>query len=196
MPERCVVFGCNNIRSKEKGILLHPISFYGKSESGKQKGRRKWIDFVKPKRAHLEHTEHSAMCSEHFTEEDYTNRFVDYLVRRLKRDEIGVCVFPRKHARCVSSHQAADKPESERSKRKARYFSASVSLPVIFCSFTLAKTSVFSCKCNNCDASTGSVQVLISLSRSVFSTAVHTKQNQSMLLKQSTFLVPWKPEKV
>ena len=101
MPERCVVFGCNNVRSKEKGILLHPISFYGKSESEKQTGRRKWIDFVKSKRAHLEHTEHSAMCTEHFIEEDYTNRFADYLVRRLKRDEIGVCVFPSKHARCV-----------------------------------------------------------------------------------------------
>ena len=69
MPERCVVFACNNVRSKEKGILLHTISFYGKSESEKQlKERRKWIDFVKSKRAHLEHTEHSAMCSEHFTD--------------------------------------------------------------------------------------------------------------------------------
>ena len=93
MPERCVVFGCNNVRSKKKGILLHPISFYGKSESEKQKRRRKWIDVVKSKRAHLEHTEHSVVCSEHFTEEDYTNRFADYLViRRLKRYEIGVCV--------------------------------------------------------------------------------------------------------
>ena len=64
MPERCVFFGCNNVRSKEKGILLHPISFHGKSESEKQKRRRKWIDFVKSKRAHLEHTEHSAVCSE------------------------------------------------------------------------------------------------------------------------------------
>ena len=72
MPERCVVFGCNNVRSKEKGILLHPISLPGilqySRESEKQKGRRKWIDFVKSKRAHLEHTEHSAMCSEHFTD--------------------------------------------------------------------------------------------------------------------------------
>ena len=33
MPERCVVYDCNNVRRKEKGILLHPISFYGKSES-------------------------------------------------------------------------------------------------------------------------------------------------------------------
>ena len=117
MPERCVVYGCNNVRSKEKEILLHLISFYGKRESEKKKGRRKWIDFVKSKGAHLERTEHSAMCSEHFTEEDYTNRIADYLVRRLKRDEIGVCVFLRKHARCVSSHQAADKPESVRAKQ-------------------------------------------------------------------------------
>ena len=144
-------------------------------------------------------------------EEDNTNRFADFLVRRLKEDEIGVCVFPSKHARCVRATKLQVNLKVRRSKRKARYFSASVSLPVIFCSLTLAKTSVFSCKYNDygtvfireterCNgkfsASTGSVQVLISLSRSVFSTAVHTKQNQSRLLKQSTFLVPWKPAKV
>ena len=33
-------------------------------------------------------------------EEDYTNRFADYLVQKLNKDEIGVCVFPSKHARC------------------------------------------------------------------------------------------------
>ena len=121
---------------------------------------------MKSKHAHLEHTKHSAVRSEHFKEEDYTNRFADDLVRRLKRDEIGICVFPSKHACCVSSHQAADKPESERSKRNVRYFSASQSLPVIFCSFTLAKTSLFSCKCNNCDLSSME-SLVISLSRSV-----------------------------
>ena len=130
MPEKCVVFGCSNVRSKEKGILLHPIPFYGKSESEKQKRRKKWVDFVKSKRAHWEPTEHSAVCSEHFKEEDYTNRFADDLVRRLKRDEIGVCVFPTRHAPCVSSNNDADKPESERSKRKVRHFSASLSLLV------------------------------------------------------------------
>ena len=51
MPKKCVVFGCSNVRSKEKGILLHPIPFYGKSESEKQKRRKKWVDFVKSKRA-------------------------------------------------------------------------------------------------------------------------------------------------
>ena len=214
MPERCVVFDCNNVRSKEKGILLHPISFYGKSESEKQKGRRKWIDFVKSKRAHLEHTENSAMCSEHFTDRGRLHQPICWLFgsEAEERWNRRLCFSEQARSLC-SSHQAAGKPESERSKRKVRYFSASVSLPVIFCSLTLAKTSVFSCKCNNCDAvfiretercngkfsaSTGSLQVLITLSRSVkiFSTAVHTKQNQSRLLKQSTFLVPWKPTKV
>ena len=39
MPERCVVFGCNNVRSKEKEILLHPISFYVKvSPKSKKEG--------------------------------------------------------------------------------------------------------------------------------------------------------------
>ena len=155
MPERCVVFGCNNVRSKEKGILLHPTSFYGKSESAKQKGRRKWIDFVKSKRAHLEHTEHSAMCSEHFTDRGRLHQPICWLFgsEAEERWNRHLCFSEQARLLC-SSHQAAGllKPESERSKRKVRYFSASVSLPVIFSSLTLAKTYVFCCKYNNCDA--------------------------------------------
>ena len=131
MPEKCVVFGCSNVRSKEKGILLHPIRFYGKSESKKQERRKKWVDFVQSKCAHWEPTGHSAVCSEHFKEEDYTNRFADDLVRRLKRDEIGVCVFPTRHAPCVLSNNDADKPESERSKRKVRDISQHMSLSLL-----------------------------------------------------------------
>ncbi|XP_044167842.1 THAP domain-containing protein 5-like [Acropora millepora] len=117
MPEKCVVFGCSNVRNKQKGIKLHPIPFYGKSDSEKQRRRKKWVDFVKLKRAHWEATEHSAVCSEHFKEEDFTNRFSEDLDRRLRRDEIGVSVFPTKHAHSVSNDQTA---ESQRSKRKRR----------------------------------------------------------------------------
>ena len=85
---------------------------------------------MKSKRAHWEPSEHSAVCSEDFTEEDYTNRFAEDLVQRLKRDEIGVCVFPTRQARSVLSNNALDKPETERSKWKVRYFAASVSLRV------------------------------------------------------------------
>ena len=84
MPEKCVVFGCSNVRNKQKGIKLHLIPFYGKSDSEKQRRRKKWVDFVKLKRAHWEATEHSAVCSEHFKEEDFTNRFSEDLDRRLR----------------------------------------------------------------------------------------------------------------
>ena len=53
MPEKYVVFGCNNIRSKEKGIKLHRIPFYGKNDLEKQTRQKKWVDFVKSKQAHL-----------------------------------------------------------------------------------------------------------------------------------------------
>lgn len=96
--------------AKRKGYYFIP---YPLKVSPKSK-----IDFVKSKRNHWEPTEHSAVCSEHFTEENYTNQFADDLVRRLKRDEISIWAFLTKHTHCVSSNQAADKPESERSKRK------------------------------------------------------------------------------
>ena len=127
MPEKCVVFGCSNVRNKEKGIKLHPIPFYGKSESEKKRRRKKWVDFVKLKRAHWEPTEHSAVCSEHFKEEDFTNRFSEDLDRRLKRDEIGVSVFPTKQAHSVSNDKTAERPESQRSKRKVIYLTTTCS---------------------------------------------------------------------
>ena len=93
MPEKCVVFGCSNVRNKEKGIKLHPIPFYGKSDPEKKRRRKKWVNFVKLKHAYWEPAEHSAVCSVHLEDEDFTNRFCEDLDRRLKRDEIGVCVF-------------------------------------------------------------------------------------------------------
>jgi len=52
MPEKCVVFGCSNERKKEKGSQLRPTPFYGSKDPQKQKRRRKWVYFVKLKRAH------------------------------------------------------------------------------------------------------------------------------------------------
>ena len=119
MPERCVVFGCSNVWSKEKGILLHPKPFYGKSESEKQRRMRKCVDFVKSKRAYWEPSEHSAVCSEHF-----------HRGRLHQPIRWWSGVFPTRHARSVLSNNAANKPESEWSERKVRNFSTSFSLPV------------------------------------------------------------------
>ena len=49
------------------------------------------------------------MSSEHFREEDSTNRFSEDLDRRLKRDEISVSVFPTKHAQSVSNDKTAER---------------------------------------------------------------------------------------
>ena len=52
MPDKCVIFGCNNQPSKTEGISLHPTPFEGADEPEKRKRRKKWVDFVKSKRAH------------------------------------------------------------------------------------------------------------------------------------------------
>ena len=71
MPDKCVIFGCNNRPSKTERLSLHPIPFEGVDEPEKRKRRKKWVDFVKSKRAHWEPTKYSAVCSKHFRDDDY-----------------------------------------------------------------------------------------------------------------------------
>ena len=75
MPDKCVIFGCNNRPSKTEGISLHPIPLEGAKEPEKRKRRKKWVDFVKSKRAHWEPTKYSAVCSKHFRDDDYEVMF-------------------------------------------------------------------------------------------------------------------------
>jgi len=41
MPDKSIVFGCNNRQNKDKGISLYPISFYGTDDKEKHKTRKK-----------------------------------------------------------------------------------------------------------------------------------------------------------
>ena len=75
MPDKCIVFGCNNRPNKKKGISLHPVPFDGTDDMGKLKRRKKWVDFVKLKRARWEAAKYSAVCSKHFLDEDYSVMF-------------------------------------------------------------------------------------------------------------------------
>ena len=121
MPDKCVVFGCNNRPNKTERISLHPIPFEGADEPEKRKRRKKWIDFVKSKRAHWEPTKYSAVCSKHFRDDEYEVMFPGltnfHLQRRLRKDGIGICVFPTIQAPCVSGES---KLESKRAERKVR----------------------------------------------------------------------------
>ena len=51
MPHRCAVGGCSTVRSSENGIALHTIPFYGDERLEEKKRRKRWIDFVRQKRA-------------------------------------------------------------------------------------------------------------------------------------------------
>ena len=130
--------------TRRKALSFIQYLFMVKATRRGKKRRKKWVDFVKLKRAHWEPTEHSAVCSVHFEDEDFTNRFCENLDRRLKRDEIGVCAFPTKHAHGVLSDKTAERPENERSKRKVRYFLVGL---IVSCSFIFLFFNVYEDYC-------------------------------------------------
>ena len=51
MPDRCVVVGCFNVPSLEKGIALHKIPFFGDDRNKAKARRKKRTEFVQLKRA-------------------------------------------------------------------------------------------------------------------------------------------------
>ena len=105
MPTTCVAFGCNNVSNLEQGIALHIIPFFGDDRAEARKRRKKWVDFIKAKRAHWKPTKHSAVCSEHFKPEDFQRYFSGLpganFKPRLKKDQLGVSVFPTVHASSI-----------------------------------------------------------------------------------------------
>ncbi|CAB3984914.1 THAP domain-containing 1-like [Paramuricea clavata] len=66
MPSRCVVFGCSNTCDPKNGVILHKIPYDGDSRPEAIKRRKRWVDFVKRKRAKWEPSSTSCICSRHF----------------------------------------------------------------------------------------------------------------------------------
>ena len=127
MPGRCVVGGCSAFPDVQKGLILHAIPFLDDERPEARKRRKKWVDFVKQKRAKWEPTRNSSICSKHFTEEDYVRHFtfVDELtekpiVPRLKRDEIGVTAVPSVHAEAVTKTPVISESAKRRLERAVR----------------------------------------------------------------------------
>jgi hypothetical protein len=123
MPKRCVVAGCGNVGDKEKGVSVHIIPYSGDERNEARKRRKKWVDFVKLKRAKWTPTQYSIICSEHFKPDDFSKRFAHIEGQTfvgnnvLKRDEFGICVFPT----VMSTAVDAPAPHvSEREKRMVR----------------------------------------------------------------------------
>ena len=104
MPDKCAVFGCNNRPNKGKRISLHPIPFDGTDDTENCNAKEE----LKRARKHArwEPTKYLAVCSKHFLDEDYSIMFSDlakiHFRRRLRKDGIGICVFPTIRAPCIS----------------------------------------------------------------------------------------------
>ena len=108
MPGRCVG-GCSAFPDVQKGLILRSIPFLDNERPEARKRRKKWVGFVKQKRAKWEPTQNSSICSNHFTEDDYIRRFtyvnevtIKPIVTRLKHDEICVTAVPSVHAEGVT----------------------------------------------------------------------------------------------
>ena len=95
-----MLLGCSNVRSLENGIGLHTIPFYGDKDPQAKKRRKKWIDFVRLKRAQWQPSKNSVICSKHFKADDFVRNYallkdqeapsIPYLVR----DRFGITAFP------------------------------------------------------------------------------------------------------
>ena len=99
MPARCVVYGCSNRPDVVNQIALHPIPYYGDMRPEAVRRRKRWIDFVKLKRAGWEPSRESHVCSKHFKADDFMRTLNlpgldERTYPRLKRDDLGITAYP------------------------------------------------------------------------------------------------------
>ena len=124
IPSRCVVYGCLNYPDAKNQIALHPIPFYGDQRPEAAKRRKRWVDFVKQKRAKWELLKQSRVCSRHFKADDFVHTLnlpglEETTFPRLKRDEIGVMPSP--------TIQSLVEPQENISARASRAIQCKVS---------------------------------------------------------------------
>jgi len=137
MPARCVVGGCNNTRNIQEGIALHTIPFYGDDHSEAKKRRKRWVDFVKAKRAKWELSKSSVICSKHFKPDDFARRLDVQeengvlLTPWLQQDEFGISTFPSLHAAVVASEKQQSVSGADRD-RMVRYFTEQMFSALIY----------------------------------------------------------------
>ena len=88
------------MRNLKEGISLHKLPFYNDDRTEAKKRRKKWVDFVRLKRAKWQPSQSSVPCSEHLKREDFVRsadlgdeQNLDNSKRWLRTDDFGVCVF-------------------------------------------------------------------------------------------------------
>ena len=81
MPTRCVASGGGNVKNPKEGILMHFIPYYGDERPEPKRRRKKWVDFLKQKRARWEPSKTSVLCSLYLKPEDFTAVLPDHCIK-------------------------------------------------------------------------------------------------------------------
>ena len=122
----------------QEGIALHTIPFYGDDRPQAKKRRKRWVDFVKAKRAKWEPSKSSVICSKHFKPDDFTRRLDVQeengilLTPWLKRNEFEITAFLSIHATIVASEKQQSVSGAERERRMVRYFTEQIFSALIY----------------------------------------------------------------
>ena len=98
MPTRCVAAGCGNVKNRKEGtcISIHFIPYYGDERLEPKRRRKKWVNFVKQKRARWET---SVLCSVHFKPEDFTAVLPDHCIKFTNGQRTRSSPWPEQHRR-------------------------------------------------------------------------------------------------
>lgn len=93
------MYGCTNTKIPENGISFHKIPFCEDDSSVAKARRKKWVDFVKLKRAKWQPSAYSHVYTCHFAPEDFTEKIVFAVAkkkhRQLIKDDIEFAAVPR-----------------------------------------------------------------------------------------------------
>ena len=114
MPLRCVVHGCSNVPDIKNGIVLHKIPYDQDVRPEAIKRRKRWVDFVKRKRANWEPTNSSCICSRHFAPDAFERMLnlpgLEKTYRPLlKPDAVGIMAFPAVYAADETGYDLSDR---------------------------------------------------------------------------------------
>ena len=120
MPERCVVYGCDNTANSKQGISLYRIPYWDDDREIAVRRRKIWLDFI-------------IRWTLLFTKDcfEYGSDTVEkYKTPKLKRDEIGISVVPSLLSKATSVPRERSLRMQHRAKVTIIYYCVLLSLNV------------------------------------------------------------------
>ena len=84
MPARCDAGGCSKVRNVQEGKAFRAIPSQGDERPEARKRIKRWVDFVRQKRARWESSKTSVICSKYFVSDDFVCNYTCKKDQRIK----------------------------------------------------------------------------------------------------------------